>query len=94
MGTGMGTSMRTRGKAPGQNHIVNQLKAPDREIGSLPVETGSPPVETRTLPVGTGNPLIETGYPPIGADSHGMRAEINQMAGMPDMSITVTGIWT
>ncbi len=74
-----GRSMGTRGKALGQNHIVNQLKAPDREIGNPPV--------------GTGNPPLGTGTPPVGTDSRVMRAEINQMAGTPDMSVTVTGMW-
>ncbi len=78
--------MGTRSKALGQNHIVNQLKAPDREIGNPPVGTGN-------LPVGTGNPLMETGNPPLGKDNRVMRAEIDQMAGMPDMSNTVTGTW-
>ncbi len=77
--------MGTRGKALGQNHIVNQLKAPDREIGSPPVGTGNPPVGTR-------NPLIETGNPPVGIDSRVMRAEISRIAGTPDMSVTVTGM--
>jgi len=77
--------MGTRGEAQGQNHIVNQLKAPDTEIGSPPVGTGSPPL-------GTGNPPVGTGHPLVGTDSHIMRAEINQMTGTPDMSITVTGI--
>ena len=85
--------MGTRGKALGQNHIVNQLKAPDREIGSLPVGTGNPPVGTGNPLIETGNPLTETGNPPVGTDNRVMRAEINQMAGMPNMSGTVTGMW-
>lgn len=85
--------MGTRGKALGQNHIVNQLKAPDREIGSPPVGTGNLPVGIGNTPVGTGTPPIGTETPPVGTDNRVMRAEINQMAGMPDMSVTVTGTW-
>ena len=91
--------MGTRGEAQGQNHIVNQLKAPDTEIGSPPVGTGSPPLGTGNPPVETGHPSVGAGNPPVGTrtplvgtDSHIMRAEINQMTGTPDMSITVTGI--
>lgn len=78
--------MGTRGKALGQNHIVNPSKAPDIEIGNPPVGTGNPLIET-------GHPPTGTGSPPVGTDSRIMRAEINQMAGMPGTSVTVTGIW-
>ena len=85
--------MRTRGKALGQNHIANRLRAPDTEIGNPPVGTGNPLVETEGLPTGTEAPPIETETPPLGTDSRVMRAEIKQMAGTPDMKVTVTGIW-